>query len=173
MVGAGIRPANDERELMISRRSFIFCGAVALLPLPADPYDQFLAALRSRLIRFAENGLVVEQFEIAPSRNGQRITYGEFMRRQREHRREAFSRLSEEDKAAAWKSRCAWLTSELPRLVLHGQRIDCCPVCSNVALTTHRWPEAFSCRCGAVIVFDCWLPDDRERVLIRFPIRSW
>jgi hypothetical protein len=29
---------------MISRRSFIFCGAVALLPLPADPYDQFLAA---------------------------------------------------------------------------------------------------------------------------------
>jgi hypothetical protein len=173
MVGAGICAADDERELMISRRSFIFCGAVALLPLPADPYDRLLAALRSRLVRLAENGLVVEQFEIAPSRNDQRITYGEFMRRQREHRREAFSRLSEEEKAGAWKSRCAWLHSELPRLVQHGQRVDCCPVCSDVALTTHRWPEAFSCRCGAVIVLDAWLPDERERVLIRFPIRSW
>ncbi len=66
MVGAGIRAADDERELMISRRSFIFCGAVALLPLPADPYDQFLAALRSRLIRLAENGLVVKRFVNIP-----------------------------------------------------------------------------------------------------------
>jgi hypothetical protein len=166
----------------MKRRKFIqITGACVACAITApilcasspDPYDQFLAALRSRLIRLAENGLVVERFEIAPPRHGQRITYGEFMRRQKEHRREAFSRLSEEEKAAAWKSRSAWLTSELPRLVLHGQRVDYCPVCSHVALTTHRWPEAFSCRCGAVIVFDCWLPDDRERVLIRFPISSW
>jgi hypothetical protein len=73
MVGAGICAADDERELTISRRPFIFCGAVALLPLPADPYDRFLAELRSRLIQLAENGFVVERFEIAPPRHGQRI----------------------------------------------------------------------------------------------------
>jgi hypothetical protein len=35
VVGAGICPPDDERELMVSRRTFILCGAVALLPLPA------------------------------------------------------------------------------------------------------------------------------------------
>jgi hypothetical protein len=158
---------------MISRRSFIFCGAVALLPLPADPYDRFLAELRSRLVQLAENGLVVKNFVISPPQNGNRITYGEFMRRQREHRREAFSRLSEEVKAAAWESRCDWLTSELPRLARHGQRVELCPLCSDVVLTTHQWPEAFSCCCGTVIVLDRWLPDDTERVLIKFPVCSW
>jgi hypothetical protein len=115
---------------MISRRTFIWCGAVALLPLPTspDPYgSEFLNAVRERVINLAGNGYVAESFEIAPPRNGRRITYGEFMRRQREHRRQAFSRLSEEEKAAAWKSRCAWLNSELPRLVQHGQRVDHCP----------------------------------------------
>jgi hypothetical protein len=140
---------------VISRRRFIFCGTVALLPLPKspDPYgSEFLNAVRERIINLAGNGYVAESFEIAPPRDGRRITYGEFMRRQREHRREAFSRLSEEEKAAALKSRCQWLTSELPRLVRSGQRIECCPVCSHVELTAHRWPEAFSCRCGATIV---------------------
>jgi hypothetical protein len=121
----------------------------------------------------AGNGYVAESFEIAPPRNGQRITYGEFMRRKRQEERRAFAQLSEEEKAAAWKSRCQWLNSELSRLVQHGQRVDSCPVCSHIDLTTHSWPEAFSCRCGAVIVLDRWLPDDRERVLIRFPVRSW
>jgi hypothetical protein len=41
------------------------------------------------------------------------MTCGEFLHKQREHRREAFSRLSEEEKAAAWESPCDWLTSEL------------------------------------------------------------
>jgi hypothetical protein len=161
---------------MISRRTFIWCGTVALLPLPAspDPYgSEFFNAVRERIINLAGNGYVAESFEIAPPRNGQRITYGEFMRRQREHRREAFSRLSEEEKAAAWESRCDWLTSELPRLARHGQRVELCPLCSDVVLTAHQWPEAFSCCCGTVIVLDRWLPDDRERVLIRFPVRSW
>jgi hypothetical protein len=49
------------------------------------------------------------------------------IRRQREHRRQAFSRLSEEEKAAAWKSRFAWLTSELTRLVQHGQPVEILP----------------------------------------------
>ena len=162
---------------MISRRTFIWCGAVALLPLPSasptDPYAEFLNAVRERIINLAGNGYVAESFEITPPRNGRRMTYGEFMCRQREHREAAFSKLSDGEKAAAWKSRCAWLNSELPRLVRHGQRIECCPVCSHVELTTHSWPEAFSCNCGAVIVLDRWLPDDRERVLIRFPVRSW
>jgi len=161
---------------MISRRTFIWCGTVALIPLPTspDPYgSEFLNAVRERIINLAGNGYVAESFEIAPPRDGRRITYGEFMRRQREHREAAFSKLSDGEKAAAWKSRCQWLNSELPRLVQHGQRVDSCPVCSHADLTTHRWPEAFSCRCGAVIVLDRWLPDDREQVLIRFPVRSW
>jgi hypothetical protein len=158
---------------MISRRNFILCGAVALLPLPTDSYDQFLNALRQRLIKLAGNGYVVEELAISPPQDGQRMTYGEFLGKQREHRREVFSRLSEGEKSAAWKSRCEWLHSEFPRLVRYGQRIECCPVCSHVALTTHRWPEAFSCRCEAVIILDKWLPDDRERALIRFPVRSW
>ncbi len=41
---------------MISRRNVILCGAVALLPLPTDSYDQFLDALRQRLIKLAGNG---------------------------------------------------------------------------------------------------------------------
>jgi len=158
---------------MISRRTFILSGTVALLPLPANPYDQFLMALRASLIKLAQNGYLVERFSISPPQNGRRMTYGEFLRRQREHRREVFSRLTEEEKAAAWKLRCDWLHSELPRLVRHGQRVGLCSLCSVVALTTHRWPEAFSCNCGAVIVLDRWLPDDRERVLMRFPVCSW
>jgi hypothetical protein len=161
---------------MISRRTFIWCGAVSLLPLPPslDPYGpEVLNAVRERIINLAGNGYVAESFEIAPPRNGQRITYGEFMRRKRQEERRAFAQLSEEEKAAAWKSRCQWLNSELPRLVQHGQRVDHCPVCSRIDLTTHSWPEAFSCRCGAVIVLDRWSPDDSERVLIRFPVRSW
>lgn len=158
---------------MISRRNFIFCGAVALLPLPkTDPYDQFLAALRASLIKLAGNGYVVERFTISPPQDGRRMTYGEFLHRQRQHQREAFSRLTEEEKAGAWKSRCDWLHLELPRLVRYGQRVGHCPLCSDLALTTHRWPEAFSCNCGAVIVFDRWLPDDRERVLIKFSVCS-
>jgi hypothetical protein len=53
-------------------------------------------------------------------------------------------------------------------ILRYGQRVDSCPVCSHVELTTHRWPEAFSCKCGAVIVLDLWLPDGQERGLIRF-----
>jgi hypothetical protein len=135
------------------RRTFLGGAAslalVSAIPLPADdPY-----------------GLT-----ISPPQDGQRMTYGEFMRKQREHRRAAFSKLSEEEKSAAWNSRCEWLTSELPRLVRYGQQVERCPVCSHVELTAHCWPEVFSCRCSAVIVLDRWLPDDRERVLIRFPI---
>ena len=74
--------------------------------------------------------------------------------------------------AAGLVSRCEWLTSELPRLVRYGHQVERCPVCSDVELTAHCWPEVFSCRCSAVIVLDRWLPDDRERVLIRFPIPS-
>jgi hypothetical protein len=157
---------------MISRRTFIWWGAVALLPLPTsiDPYgSEFFNAVRERIINLTGNGYLADSLVIAPPRDGRRITYGEFMRRQREHRREAFARLSESEKAAAWKSRAAWLNSELPRLVQHGQRVDSCPVCSQVELSTHRWPEAFSCKCGAVIVMDVWLPDGQERGLIRFP----
>jgi hypothetical protein len=165
---------DDECELMISRRRFIFCGTVvALVPLATDPYQRWMDALRARLIKLAENGFVAESLETSPPRNGQRVTYGESMRRQHEHRRRAFSKLSEGEKSAAWKSRCAWLNSELTRLVQHGQRVDSCPVCSPVDLTTHRWPEAFSCNCGCVIVLDRWLPDDKERVLIRLSVRSW
>jgi hypothetical protein len=56
IVGAGICAANDERELMVSRRNFILCGAVVLLPVPTDSYDQFLNALRQGLIKLAGNG---------------------------------------------------------------------------------------------------------------------
>jgi hypothetical protein len=53
-----------------------------------------------------------------------------------------------------------------------GQRVDSCLRCSDVALVTHRGPEAFSCRFGAVIVLDGCLPDETDRVLIGFPVRS-
>src|ERR1700720_2577059 len=102
MVGAGICASDEERELMISRRTFIWCGAVALLPLPKslDPYgSEFFNAVRERIINLAGNGYLADSLAIAPPRDGRRITYGEFMRRQREHRREAFSRLSGEEKA--------------------------------------------------------------------------
>ena len=165
---------------MSDRRRFIQ-GAVALglvvavpsLPLPADAYGEFLNAVRERIIRLAANGYAMKEIEIAPPHDGQRITYGEFMHRQREQRRTAFSKLSEEEKVVAWKARCNWLRSELPRLVQHGQRVESCPVCSHVELTAHRWPETFSCSCGAVIVLDRWLPDSKERVLIQFPVRSY
>ena len=177
MAGAGICTVDEQCELML-RRTFLGGAAslalVSAIPLPAnDPYGRFLAALRKRVMRLAENGLVVDRLEIAPRQDGQRMTYGEFMRKQREHRREAFSRLSEEEKSAAWNSRCEWLTSELARLARYGQQVERCPVCSHVTLKAHCWPEVFSCRCSAVIVLDRWLPDDRERVLIRFPVRSY
>jgi hypothetical protein len=74
------------------------------------------------------------------------MTYDELIHKKREHRREAFSRLSEEEKAEAWESRCDWLTSELARLVRYGQGVDLFPPCSNVALVTHRWPETSNIR---------------------------
>lgn len=160
----------------MKRRSFLQAAAgftlSASLPLPADSYDEFLSAVRKRIINLAGNGYVVEEFEIAPTRDGQRMTYGEFMHSQRAHRRVAFSKLSTKEKAAAWKARCNWLRSELPRLARFGQRVESCPVCSHAELVAHRWPETFSCSCGAVIVLDRWLPDDRERVLMQFPVRS-
>ena len=146
-----------------------------MLPLPTsiDPYgSEFLNAVRERIVNLAGNGYLAESFEIAPPRNGQRITYGEFMRRKRAAEREAFSRLSEEEKIAAWWRRAAWLRGNLGRLVKFGKRVDQCPVCSdNAELKTSSWPMAFSCDgCGAVIVFDVWLPDGNERALIQFPV---
>ena len=129
--------------------------------------------VRERIIKLVGNGyiLVPEKFVIAPPVSGRRITYGEFCLRQRRHEREAFARLSEEEKAAAWGNRAAWLKSELPRLVKFGQKVDACPVCSTrVELRAHQWPEAFSCECGAVIILDVWLPDGKERALIQFPV---
>jgi hypothetical protein len=72
---------DDERELMISRRNSTLCRAVALLPLPTHSYDQFLNALRQRLIKLAGNGYVVEELAISPPQDGQRMTYGKFMRK--------------------------------------------------------------------------------------------
>ena len=57
---------------MISRRTFILCGTVALLQLPTDPYDQFLNAVRERLFALARDGHVAERFVIFPPRNGRR-----------------------------------------------------------------------------------------------------
>lgn len=62
---------------MISRRTFILCGTVALLPLPTpllttDPYDQFLNAVRERLIDLAQSDYVVERLVIFPPRHGRR-----------------------------------------------------------------------------------------------------
>jgi hypothetical protein len=160
------------------RRTFLGGAAslalVSAIPLPADdPRGRFLDTSRERLIKLVGNGYVVEGLAISPPQDVQRMTYGEFMRKQSEHRREAFSKLSEEEKSAAWKSRSEWLTSELPRLVRYGQQVERCPVCSHVTLKAHCWPEAFSCCCGAVIVLDMWLPENRERILMRFPVRSY
>ena len=162
---------------LISRRNFICGAACAALPLKSalDPYGvEFFRMVRERIIKLVGNGyiLVPEKFVIAPPVSGRRMTYGEFCLRQRRHEREAFARLSEEEKAAAWRGRAAWLRSELPRLVKFGQKVDACPVCSvEVELSPHSWPEAFSCDgCGAVIVLDVWLPDGKERALIQFPV---
>jgi len=62
---------------MISRRTFIWCGAVALLPLPTafletDPYDQFLNAVRKRVTELAWDGHMVQRLVIFPPRNGRR-----------------------------------------------------------------------------------------------------
>ena len=159
---------------MISRRNFICGAAAAALPLTAlDPYGaEFLRIVRSRFINLLNNGyiLVPEKFVIAPPQNGRRMTYGEFCLRQRRHEREVFAKLSEGGKADAWWRRAAWLRGNLDRLVKFGQKVDACPVCSTVTLTTRSWPETFSCRCGAVVVLDRWLPDDTERALITFPV---
>jgi hypothetical protein len=160
---------------MVSRRNFIWGAACAALPLKSalEPYgEEFFRLVRSRFINIVNNGylLVPERFEVAPPRDGKRMTYGEFMSRKRAGEREAFSRLSEEEKIAAWWRRAAWLKSELPRLVKFGQRVDQCPVCSTVELQAHCWPTAFSCDCGAVIVLCVWLPDGKERALITFPV---
>lgn len=77
MVGAGIGAADEERELVISLRTFIWCGTIALLPLSSafpktDPYDQFLNAVRERLIALAWDGHVVQRLVIFPPRNGWR-----------------------------------------------------------------------------------------------------
>jgi len=65
---------------MISRRTFIWCGAVALLPLPTafletDPYDQFLNAVRERVIELAWDGHVLHRLVISPPRDGRRTVY--------------------------------------------------------------------------------------------------
>jgi len=60
---------------MISRRTFIWCGAVSLLPLPPslDPYgSEFLNSVRERVIGLASDGHVVERLLISPPRNGRR-----------------------------------------------------------------------------------------------------
>ena len=137
---------------MISRRTFIWWGAVATLPLKSalDPYgEEFFQIVRARFINLVNNGYisVPEKFVIAPPVSGRRMTYGEFCLRQRRHEREVFAKLSEEEKAAAWGSRCAWLKSEMPRLVKFGTQVDACPVCSsNAELTTHNWPTGFFVR---------------------------
>jgi hypothetical protein len=63
---------------MISRRTFIFCGAIALLPLPKpDPYDQFLNAVRERLIALARDRHGVERLVIFPPRDSAVIQHGQ------------------------------------------------------------------------------------------------
>jgi hypothetical protein len=62
---------------MISQRTFIWCGAIALIPLPTpllttDPYEQFLNAVRERVNELAWDGHVVERLLISPPRNGRR-----------------------------------------------------------------------------------------------------
>ena len=71
-----------------------------------------------------------------------------------------FAKLSEEEKAAAWKIAVCVAEIGTSPAGEFGQRVDACPVCSHVDLTTHHWPEAFSCECGAVIRG----PDGKERV---------
>ncbi len=160
---------------LISRRNFICGAACAALPLKSalDPYGvEFFRMVRERIIKLVGNGyiLVPEKFVIAPPQNGRRMTYGEFCLRQRRHEREVFAKLSEEEKIQSLWRRAAWLKSELSRLVKFGQKVDACPVCSTVTLATRSWPETFSCRCGAVVVLDRWLPDHQERALITFPV---
>jgi len=80
MVGAGICASHDESELMISRRTFIWCGAVALLPLPTalpetDPCDEFVNAVRERVTELACDGNVVQRLVISPPRDGRRTAY--------------------------------------------------------------------------------------------------
>jgi hypothetical protein len=62
---------------VISRRTFILCGTVALLSLPTallktDPYDRFLNAVRERVIELAWDGYVVQRLVIFPPRDGRR-----------------------------------------------------------------------------------------------------
>ncbi len=88
--------------------NFYLVGSLATLPLKSalDPYgEEFFQIVRARFINLVNNGyiLVPEKFVIAPPVSGRRMTYGEFCLRQRRHEREVFAKLSEEEKAAAWK----------------------------------------------------------------------
>jgi hypothetical protein len=61
---------------MVSRRTFILCGAVALLPLPTgsptDAYGEFVNAVRERVIELAWDGHVLKRLVILPPRDGRR-----------------------------------------------------------------------------------------------------
>lgn len=95
------------------------------------------------------------------------MNYGEHLRLNREHERDAFALLTDAERAKEWQWRKRWLLQELTRLVRFGEQVTGCPRCTGAKLIAHSWPTAFSCRsCSSVIILDRWLPDGTERVLV-------
>ena len=63
---------------MCDRRTFIQCAValalVATVPaLPLDSWDLFLSHIRERLIKLANDGYQIENLEISPECDGQRL----------------------------------------------------------------------------------------------------
>ena len=99
------------------------------------------------------------------------VTYGEFMRRQRQAEQENWRQLSPEEEELRWLDRQLYLWSHHVHLLDTGGVINVpfCVSCGAVRPMVHCWPSHHHCECRAHFVLDCWLPDGIERLTTRRP----
>jgi hypothetical protein len=89
------------------------------------------------------------------------MTYAEHLQRNREHRRQAFDRLTDAERAVACEARMKWLLDHL--WYPDAFHVQACPDCKGEPLVAHVWPSLHCCVCGSATILDVWMPDGRER----------
>jgi hypothetical protein len=105
---------------------------------------------------------------------GEKITYAEHRKRQRDYERRVWDSLTAVEQAFRWGQRELWLWTEHLRLRQdlphHIIRIERCPRCCQEKPKAAHWPSHHSCRCQNSLILDLWLPDGIERVTMKDPV---